>query len=63
MKQTILTFVAKVDPARIPDLKALLADMAKDVEGNALIPFPQTETPALRQPGDQRGSRIPVPRV
>jgi hypothetical protein len=41
MKQTILTFVAKVDPARIPDLKALLAGMAKDVEGNTLIPFPK----------------------
>lgn len=41
MKQTILTFVAKVDPAKIPGLKELLAGMAKDVEGNALIPFPK----------------------
>ena len=41
MKQTILTFIAKVDPARISDLKALLEGMAEDVEGNAIVPFPK----------------------
>lgn len=41
MKQTILTFIAKVNPARISDLKALLEGMAKDVEGNAIVPFPK----------------------
>jgi hypothetical protein len=41
MKQTILTFISKVKPARISDLEALLEGMAKDVEGNAIIPFPR----------------------
>jgi hypothetical protein len=41
MKQTILTFVAKVNPDRVSDLKALLDGIAADVEGNALIPFPK----------------------
>src|SRR6267378_2681111 len=41
MKQTILTFITKVNPARISDLKALLEGMAKDVEGNAIVPFPK----------------------
>lgn len=41
MKQTILTFIAKVNPARITDLRDLLDGMAKDVEHNALIPFPK----------------------
>ncbi|MEP6636760.1 MAG: hypothetical protein ABJB97_08530 [Acidobacteriota bacterium] len=39
MKQTILTFLTKVDPDRVSDLKALLDGMATDVENNALIPF------------------------
>lgn len=39
MKQTILTFIAKVDGARVPELEALLAGMVPDVEHNALIPF------------------------
>jgi hypothetical protein len=41
MKQTILTFVAKVKPDRVADLKALLVGIAKDVERSALIPFPK----------------------
>jgi hypothetical protein len=41
MKQTILTFITKVNPAKVSDLKALLEGMAKDVEGNAVIPFPK----------------------
>src|SRR5713226_330565 len=41
MKQTILTFVAKVNPDRVSDLKALLDGVAADVEGNASIPFPK----------------------
>jgi len=41
MKQTILTFIAKVNPARVSDLKALLESMGNDVERNALIPFPK----------------------
>jgi hypothetical protein len=41
VKQTILTFLAKVDPERISDLRKLLEDMAADVEHNALIPFPK----------------------
>jgi hypothetical protein len=41
MKQTILTFIVKVNPARISDLKALLEGMANDVEGNAIVPFPK----------------------
>ena len=41
MKQTILTFVAKVNPDRVSDLKALLDGIAADVEGNVLIPFPK----------------------
>ncbi|HMG75158.1 MAG TPA: hypothetical protein VK582_16785 [Pyrinomonadaceae bacterium] len=41
MKQTILTFVAKVNPERVSDLNALLDRIAADVEGNALIPFPK----------------------
>lgn len=39
MKQTILTFLTKVDPDRVSDLKALLDGMATDVENNKLIPF------------------------
>jgi hypothetical protein len=41
MKQTILTFITKVNPARVSDLKALLEGMAKDIEGNTVIPFPK----------------------
>jgi len=41
MKQTILTLIAKVDRARVPDLKKLLKDMARDVENNEYIPFPR----------------------
>lgn len=40
MKQTILTFITKVNAARVSDLEALLKGMADDVEHNALIPFP-----------------------
>jgi hypothetical protein len=39
MTQTILTFVTKVNPDRVSDLKTLLDGMATDVEHNALIPF------------------------
>jgi hypothetical protein len=41
MKQTILTFLARVDPEKVSDLRKLLEEMAADVEHNALIPFPQ----------------------
>ena len=41
MKQTILTFVAKVNPDRVSALNALLDRIAADVEGNVLIPFPK----------------------
>lgn len=41
MKQTILTFIARVDPERVPVLRKLLDGMAADVEHNTLIPFPQ----------------------
>jgi hypothetical protein len=41
MKQTILTFLARVDPERIAGLSKLLDDMALDIEGNELIPFPK----------------------
>jgi hypothetical protein len=41
MKQTILTFIAKVRPDKIADLRTLLDAMAKDVEGNLSIPFPK----------------------
>jgi hypothetical protein len=41
MKQTILTFIAKVNPDRVSDLNTLLEGMASDVEHNALIPFPE----------------------
>ena len=40
MKQTILTFLTKVNPDKVSDLKLLLDGMATDVENNALIPFP-----------------------
>ena len=40
MKQTILTFMTKVKPDRVSDLKELLDGMAPDVEHNAVIPFP-----------------------
>src|SRR5512132_4251484 len=40
MKQTILTFLTKVNPDRVSDLEKLLADMACDVEQNPYIPFP-----------------------
>jgi hypothetical protein len=39
MKQTILTFVTKVNPDRVSDLKKLLDSIASDVEHNPLIPF------------------------
>jgi hypothetical protein len=39
MKQTILTFVTKVNPDRVSDLKELLDSIASDVEHNPLIPF------------------------
>ena len=40
MKQTILTFLTKVNPDKVSDLKTLLDGMATDVENNELIPFP-----------------------
>ena len=40
MKQTILTFITKVNPTRISDLKKLLDGMGKDVVANTVIPFP-----------------------
>jgi hypothetical protein len=40
MKQTILTFLTKVNPDRVSDLEKLLKDMACDVEQNPYIPFP-----------------------
>ena len=39
MKQTILTFVTRVNPDRISDLKKLLDEMGSDVEGNPYIPY------------------------
>ena len=41
MRQTVLTFVAKVNRNQISDLRTLLQTMADDVERNALIPFPK----------------------
>ncbi len=40
MKQTILTFITKVNPDRVEDLKTLLDGMGADVEHNPHIPFP-----------------------
>jgi len=40
MNQTILTFITKVKPARVSDLKGLLEDMGNHVEDNSVIPFP-----------------------
>jgi hypothetical protein len=40
MKQTILTFLTKVNPDKVSDLKTLLDGMAADVEHNPYIPFP-----------------------
>lgn len=40
MTQTILTFLTRVSPERVSDLKTLLDSMAPDVEQNAYIPFP-----------------------
>lgn len=40
MKQTILTFITKVNPDRVSDLKTLLDGMGADVEHNPHIPFP-----------------------
>lgn len=39
MKQTILTFVTKVNPDRVSDLKTILDEMGADVEHNPHIPF------------------------
>src|SRR6267378_7831968 len=39
MKQTILTFVTKVNPDRVSDLKKLLDSMASDLAHNPHIPF------------------------
>jgi hypothetical protein len=39
MKQTILTFLSKVKPDRVAELRDLLDTMAADVEHNSLIPF------------------------
>jgi len=41
MQHTILTFLAKVDPLKISDLRKLLEEMAADVERNTVIPFPR----------------------
>lgn len=40
MKQTILTFITKVNPERVSDLRNLLDGMGSDVEHNPYIPFP-----------------------
>ena len=39
MKQTILTFISKVKPDRVSDLRKLLDSMGADVEHNPHIPF------------------------
>ena len=39
MKQTVLTFITKVNPARASDLKDLLDGMGQDVENNTYLPF------------------------
>jgi hypothetical protein len=41
MKQTLLTFITKVDSDRLAHLREQLEGMAKDVERNAVIPFPK----------------------
>jgi len=41
MKQTILTFTARVKPDHVSQLREVLDDMGKDVEKNGLIPFPR----------------------
>lgn len=41
MRQTVLTFLAKVNRDKISDLRTLLEGMAHDVERNTLIPFPK----------------------
>jgi len=40
MKQTILTFITKVNPDRVSDLKKLLDEIGSDVENNPYIPYP-----------------------
>jgi hypothetical protein len=40
MKQTILTFLTRVNPDKVSDLKILLEGMSTDVENNGIIPFP-----------------------
>jgi hypothetical protein len=39
MSHTILTFVAKVDPSRVSDLAALLAEIETDPRSNPHVPF------------------------
>jgi len=39
MKQTILTFIAKVSPDGVDQIKEILSHMASDVEHNPYIPF------------------------
>jgi hypothetical protein len=41
MKQTILTFTARVKPNHVSQLREVLDGMGKDVENNGLIPFPR----------------------
>ncbi len=41
MKQTILTFTARVKPDQVSHLREVLDGMGKDVENNGLIPFPR----------------------
>jgi len=41
MKQTILTFITEVDPAKIADLSKLLDEIAGELLSNRYIPFPR----------------------
>ena len=39
MRHTVLTFVTRVDPGKVRELEALLAEIAHDVAGNRHVPF------------------------
>src|SRR5215216_5578004 len=39
MRQMILTFITKIDPARLSELESLLDEIAGDLTGNPHIPF------------------------
>src|SRR2546423_15313710 len=40
MKHTVLTFITKVEPSRVADLKVLLEEIAKNLLDNPYLPFP-----------------------